>query len=429
MNVKIDKQEKPKIVVEFTMPLEEFKVQLNKAFTKRAKEFKVPGFRNGKVPRPVVEKYYGEEVLYNTVVDNVVDSEYEKVIFDNDFEVVSSPEFKLVQIGNDKDLIYTITFYILPEAKVEKYKGLEIDKINREITSEDIEVALDEARGKNARTISVEDRSLQNNDISTIDFEGFVDSIAFEGGKGENFELTIGSGKFIPGFEEQLIGMNIGDEKDINVKFPDDYNAEELAGKDAIFKVKLISIKAKLLPELDDEFAKDVSEFETFKEYKESIEIKLKEEKIKAADNEKQSKLYKKVIENTEVEIPEIIIKSSIDEKIEELTSSFANQGLTMELYCTYINKTLEELKESLRPDVIENLKLSLAFKYIIENENIKPQDSEIDEKIEELAKQHGSETTNIESMKTNEKIRRYVLKGLTEEKAIAIIFENAIEK
>ena len=272
MNVKVEKQENSKVVLEFTMSKEDFEKELTKAFNQNAKYFKVPGFRNGKAPRSVVEKMYGEGVLYETVIENNVDDEYRKAIEENKLEVVSKPELDIKQIGKGKDMIYTVTFYVKPEAKLKAYKNLEIEKVDRKVKKADVEKALNDAREKNARIVTVEDRELKNNDISTIDFEGFIDGVAFEGGKGENFELTIGSGQFIPGFEEALIGMKIGDERDINVTFPEDYHAENLAGKEAMFKVKLISIKEKILPELDDEFAKDV--FETLKNTKKMLKRK-----------------------------------------------------------------------------------------------------------------------------------------------------------
>ena len=248
MSVKIDKQENSKVVLEFTMTKDEFEKELDKSFKKNAKYFKAPGFRNGKVPRNVVEKLYGENVLFDTVVEDNVDKSYAEAVKENNLEVVSKPHLDIKQIGKGKDFIYTVTLYVKPEANVKKYKGLEIKKFDTKVSKKDVEKALNDAREKNARISTVEDRELKNNDISTIDFEGFIDDVAFEGGKGDNFELTIGSGQFIPGFEEQLIGMKIGDKRDIKVTFPKDYHAENLAGKDAIFKVKLISIKEKILP-------------------------------------------------------------------------------------------------------------------------------------------------------------------------------------
>lgn len=429
MSVKIEKQEKSKIVLEFTMTKEEFEKELDKAFVKNAKYFKVPGFRNGKVPRNVVEKTYGESVLYESVIEDNVDEAYRKAVEENNFDVVSKPELDVKQIGKGKDLIYTVTFFVKPEVNVKKYKGLEIEKIDTKVTQKDIEDALDQAREKNARIVTVDDRELQNKDISTIDFEGFVDDVAFEGGKGENFELTIGSGQFIPGFEEQLIGMKIGEEREIKVKFPDDYHAENLAGKDSIFKVKLISIKAKILPELDDEFAKDVSEFETLDAYKKDVEAKVKHEKEHKAEHEKEAKVVEKLVENTEVEIPEAMLDEEVNQMLEQFKSNLSYQGLTIEKYCEYVGTTMDAFKETLKPDAIKDVKLKLALEFVTKAENIQADEKEIDDKIEELSKQYGDQNTNADSLKKNESVRKYMTDKLLQDNTLALIINSAIEK
>ena len=319
MELKIQRQENERTVLEFTMNSDEFEKELDKAFRKEAKHFKVPGFRNGKVPRNVVEKVYGERVLYEAVIEDNVDNEYRKAVEENNLDVVSKPELDVKQIGKGKDFIYTVTLYVKPEAKVKKYKGLEVKKIDTKVTKKDVDARLESDRQKNARVTSVEDRKLQKDDISTIDFEGFVDGVAFEGGKADNFELTIGSGQFIPGFEEQLIGMEIGEEREINVTFPEEYHAANLAGKPAMFKVKLISIKEKILPELDDEFAKDVSEFETLDEYKKDLEKKIKEEKEASAKNAKEMAVIDELVKNTEVTIPESMIEELLNDVSEDI--------------------------------------------------------------------------------------------------------------
>ena len=350
MSVKIEKQDNSKVVLEFTMSKEDFNKNLDKAFAKNAKYFKAPGFRNGKVPRAIVEKMYGETVLFDSVIEDTVDEEYRIAIEENNLEVVSKPELDIKQIGKDKDLIYTVTVFVKPEAIVKDYKGIEVKKFNTKVSKKDIDNALEQARDKNARTVTVEDRALEMKDISTIDFEGFVDGVAFEGGKGENFELTIGSGQFIPGFEEQLVGMKIGEEREINVKFPDEYHAENLAGKDAMFKVKLISIKSKVLPELDDEFAKDISEFDTLEEYKKDVEKKLKEEKEKQAEADKEAQAIEKIVENTEVNIPDSMIEDQMEQMVEQFNANLSYQGLNLETYCKYLGTTVEAFKETLKP-------------------------------------------------------------------------------
>ncbi len=428
MNVKVDKQENSKVVLEFTMDKETFEKELDKAFHKNAKYFKVPGFRNGKVPRNVVEKVYGEGVLYETVIEDNVDDEYRKAVEDNKLEVVSKPELDVKQIGKGKDLIYTVTLFVKPEATVKKYKGLEVKKIDSKVSKKEVDAAIESDRQKNARVVSVDDRDLQKDDISTIDFEGFVDGVAFEGGKAENFELTIGSGQFIPGFEDQLIGMKIGEEREINVTFPKEYHAENLAGKPAMFKVKLISIKSKILPELDDEFAKDVSEFETLADYRKDVEKKVKKQKEESAKNQKEIAVIDKLVENTEVVIPESMIDDEVESMSNQFVSNLAYQGLDLKTYCMYMNTTEEEFKKNLRPEAEKNVKLKLALDAIEKLEDIKVEAKEIDEKIDELKKQYGSENTN-DDLNKNENVRHYMEEKIKQDKLMKIIVDSAIEK
>ncbi len=428
MNVKVDKQEKSQLLLKFTMDKETFEKELDKAFHKNAKYFKVPGFRNGKVPRNVVEKVYGEGVLYETVIEDNVDDEYRKAVEDNKLEVVSKPELDVKQIGKGKDLIYTVTLFVKPEATVKKYKGLEVKKIDSKVSKKEVDAAIESDRQKNARVVSVDDRDLQKDDISTIDFEGFVDGVAFEGGKAENFELTIGSGQFIPGFEDQLIGMKIGEEKEINVTFPKEYHAENLAGKPAMFKVKLISIKSKILPELDDEFAKDVSEFETLADYRKDVEKKVKKQKEESAKNQKEIAVIDKLVENTEVVIPESMIDDEVESMSNQFASNLAYQGLDLKTYCMYMNTTEEEFKKNLRPEAEKNVKLKLALDAIEKLEDIKVEAKEIDEKIDELKKQYGSENTN-DDLNKNENVRHYMEEKIKQDKLMKIIVDSAIEK
>lgn len=428
MNVKVEKQENSKVVLEFTMDKDTFEKELDKAFHKNAKYFKVPGFRNGKVPRNVVEKVYGERVLYEAVIEDNVDNEYRKAVEENNLDVVSKPELDVKQIGKGKDFIYTVTLYVKPEAKVKKYKGLEVKKIDTKVTKKDVDARLESDRQKNARVTSVEDRKLQKDDISTIDFEGFVDGVAFEGGKADNFELTIGSGQFIPGFEDQLIGMEIGEEKEINVTFPEEYHAANLAGKPAMFKVKLISIKEKILPELDDEFAKDVSEFETLAEYKKDLEKKIKEEKEASAKNAKEMAVIDELIKNTEVTIPESMVEDEVENMVEQFKANLSYQGLTLEQYCGFMNTDVNGFKTNLKPEAEKNVKMKLALEAVAKVEDIKVEDKEIDEKIEELKKQYGSSDTS-DDLNKNENVRHYMEDKIKQDKLMQIIVDSAIEK
>ena len=427
MSVKIEKQDNSKVVLEFTMSKGDFNKNLDKAFAKNAKYFKAPGFRNGKVPRAIVEKMYGETVLFDSVIEDTVDEEYRIAIEENNLEVVSKPELDIKQIGKDKDLIYTVTVFVKPEAIVKDYKGIEVKKFNTKVSKKDIDNALEQARDKNARTVTVEDRALEMKDISTIDFEGFVDGVAFEGGKGENFELTIGSGQFIPGFEEQLVGMKIGEEREINVKFPDEYHAENLAGKDAMFKVKLISIKSKVLPELDDEFAKDISEFDTLEEYKKDVEKKLKEEKEKQAEADKEAQAIEKIVENTEVNIPDSMIEDQMEQIVEQFNANLSYQGLNLETYCKYLGTTVEAFKETLKPQATKHIKLKLALEYIAKRENITATDEDINAKIDDPAKEYGNE--NADSLKNNENIKKYMSERVLQDKTLKVVLDNVVVK
>ena len=382
MNVKVEKKENSIVEIEFTMDKEQFNAELDKAFKQNAKKFKVPGFRNGMVPRAVVEKTYGEGVLYEFVIENTVDEAYKTAVIENELEIVSRPELDIKQIGKDKDFIFVVNVCVKPEAKVSDYKGIEVKKASTRVTKKDVDEELEKIREKNARIVTVEDRELKNGDISVIDFEGFVDGVAFEGGKGENFELTIGSGQFIPGFEDQMVGMKIDEERDVNVKFPEQYHAENLAGKDATFKVKLHEIKEKVLPELDDEFAKDVSEFDTLEDYKKDLNKKIKERKESQAKAEKEQEAIEKFIEKVEVVVPEGMIDEEVEKMVEEMNANLSYQGLNIDQYLQYMGLALEDYKKEMRGQAEKRIKLNLGLEAIANQEKIEVSDEEIDSKI-----------------------------------------------
>lgn len=429
MNVKIDKKEKSQVVLEFTMSKEEFAENLDKSFIKHAKYFKVPGFRPGKAPRNIVEKAYGEGVLYQSAVEDSVDEDFKKAVEENNLEVVSKPELDIKQIGKDQECIYTVTFYVKPVAKVKKYKGLEIEKTVVEVTDEDIDKDIEETRAKNARIITVEDKPLKNGDVSTIDFEGFLDGVAFEGGKGTDFELTIGSGQFIPGFEEQLIGMNIGEEKEIKTTFPAEYHSENLAGKETTFKVTLKSIKEKQLPNLDDEFVKDISEFETLEEYKKSVKDKILAHKEEHAKHEKESKVIAELIKNVDVEIPESMIEAQIDESLEQFNANLSYQGMSIDKYLEMLNTNMDDMRKQFRPSAENDVKLKLALEYIKNAENIEVSEEEINVRIDELAKQYSKDGNNSESLKKNPNVINYMKEKISQEKTLQIVTDSVIEK
>ncbi len=427
MKVKIDKKEKSQVVLEFTMEAEEFSKALDKAFEKNQKHFKVPGFRNGKVPRNVVEKVYGEGVLYESIIEDTVDEEYLKAVKENNLEIVARPELDIKQIGSGKDFVYTITTYVKPEINVKQYKGLEIKKVEAKVAAADVNAEIEKVREKNAVVEEITNRALKSGDISNIDFEGFCDGVAFEGGKAEKFDLTIGSNQFIPGFEEQLIGMKIGEEREINVKFPEEYHSKDLAGKDSMFKVKLNSIKEKKLAKIDDEFAKDVSEFQTLDEYKKDLKAKLLEAKKKQAEAEKETEVITKLVENVEGDIPDGMVETEIDNMLEQFNQNLAYQGLDIEKYCEYMGSSKEKFRETLKPNALRDVKLKLALEFVKKAENVTVEEKDIDDKIIELSKQYGD--GSAEHLLKNENARAYMREQISQEKTLKIITESCIEK
>lgn len=427
MNVKVEKKENSKVEIEFTMDKKQFEEELEKAYKQNAKKFKVPGFRAGMVPRAIVEQTYGESVLYEFVIENTVDDAYRTAVVENNLEIVSRPELDIKQIGKDKDFIFVVNVCVKPEATVKDYKGIEVKKVSTRVTKKDVEAELEKIREKNARIVTVEDRELKNGDISIIDFEGFTDGKAFEGGKAENFELTIGSGQFIPGFEDQMIGMKVDEQRDINVKFPEEYHAKDLAGKDATFKVKLHEIKEKVLPEIDDEFAKDVSEFDNLEDYKKDLNKKIKADKENHAKMDMEQEAIDKFIEKVEVNIPEEMIDSEVDKMVEEMNANLSYQGLNIDQYLQYMGTTLDEYKKQMRDQAQRRIKLDLGLEYVAKEEKVEVEDKDIDEKIRELAAQYGNK--DDDSLLKNENARNYMKQQLVYEKTMKVITDNVVTK
>ena len=427
MNVKVEKKENSKVEIEFTMDKKQFEEELEKAYKQNAKKFKVPGFRAGMVPRAIVEQTYGESVLYEFVIENTVDDAYRTAVVENNLEIVSRPELDIKQIGKDKDFIFVVNVCVKPEATVKDYKGIEVKKVSTRVTKKDVEAELEKIREKNARIVTVEDRELKNGDISIIDFEGFTDGKAFEGGKAENFELTIGSGQFIPGFEDQMIGMKVDEQRDINVKFPEEYHAKDLAGKDATFKVKLHEIKEKVLPEIDDEFAKDVSEFDNLEDYKKDLNKKIKADKENNAKMDMEQEAIDKFIEKVEVNIPEEMIDSEVDKMVEEMNANLSYQGLNIDQYLQYMGTTLDEYKKQMRDQAQRRIKLDLGLEYVAKEEKVEVEDKDIDKKIRELAAQYGNK--DDDSLLKNENARNYMKQQLVYEKTMKVITDNIVTK
>ena len=408
MNCKVEKTKNAnEVKIEITIDAEKFNDAIKKVYFKSAKYFNIPGFRKGKAPMNIVEKYYGKEIFYEDAFNEVAGEALDEAVKENDLQVVSRPDIDVTQIEKGKDLIFTAVMQTKPEAELGKYKGVEIKKIEYKVTDEDINHELGHMQEHNARIVTVEDRPVEKGDITVIDFEGFVDGKAFDGGKAEGHELEIGSNTFIPGFEDQIIGMKIDEERDINVKFPEEYFSKDLAGKDATFKVKLHEIKKKELPKLDDEFAKDVSEFDTLKELKEDIKKKQQKQNDDKAKYETQDAVIKAVCENVKVDIPSGMIETEVDNMLKDIEQRLSYQGLKLEQYLQMMGKTQEEMKKEYEPQAIESIKSRLMLEAVIKAEKIEATDEEIDEKLKEMAKNYGKE--NDEEFLKNENVRNYI--------------------
>ena len=371
---------------EFSVSAEEFNKAIDKAYKKNVGRINVQGFRKGKAPRAIIERYYGKEIFYEDAVNIVLPDAYDKAIDENKIETVAQPEIDVKEISPETGVVFTAKVTVKPEFELGTYKGVEVAKVTHRTTEKEINGEIEKVRERNARLVSVEDRAAKKDDIVNIDYEGFADGVAIAGGKAEGFDLTLGSGQFIPGFEDQLIGKNIGDDVEVNVTFPKEYHSEDLKGKDAIFKVKINGIKVKELPELDDEFAKDVSEFDTFEEYKADLTKKLKEANKAKSKQEFENKVVDKVVENTEINIPEAMIEASVENRIRDFATQLSYQGLDFKQYMQYTGSTLDSLKEQFRPDAEKNIKTSLVLEKIAKTENIEATDKEVEAVIKDYA-------------------------------------------
>ena len=427
MNCKVEETKNAnEVKLEITIEAEKFDEAIKKVYFKSAKYFNIPGFRKGKAPLQIVEKYYGKEIFYEDAFNEVAGEALEEAVTENKIQAVSRPEVDIKQIGKGEDLIFTAVLQTKPEAELGKYKGIEIKKVEYNVTDKDIENELKHMQEHNSRLITVEDRPVENGDITVIDFEGFVDGKAFDGGKAEKHELEIGSGSFIPGFEDQVIGMKIDEEKDVNVKFPEEYFSKDLAGKDATFKVKLHEIKKKELPKLDDEFAKDVSEFDTLDELKADIKAKQEKQNAEREKYETQDAVIKAVSENLKVEIPSGMIDLEVDNMLKDIETRLSYQGLKMEQYFQMMGKTEEDVRKEYEPQAIDAIKSRLALEAVIKAEKIEATEEEIVEKIKEMAKNYGK---SEEELTKNENIKNYIKQGIESEKAIEFLVKNAKKK
>ena len=424
MSMKVEKTDKKnEVKLSFTIEASKFEEAIQKVYVKSAKYFNIPGFRKGKAPYKIVEKQYGAQIFYEDAFNEVAGEVYEKELTDAKIEAVSRPEIDIIQMEKGKDLIFTAVVQTKPEVTLGKYKGIELKKVEYNVEEKDIDHEIGHMQERNARLVNVEDRPVEKNDTTVIDFEGFVDGVAFEGGKAENHELVIGSNTFIPGFEDQIIGMKIGEEKDINVTFPEEYFSKDLAGKAAVFKVKLHEIKKKELPIVDDEFAKDVSEFDTIKELKDSIKEKLEEENKNKAKYETEEEAIKTVCDNTEIDIPSGMIETETDNMIKDIEQRLMYQGLNFAQYLQMMGKTEEDMRKEMKEQAERQVKTKLVLGAIVEAEKIEATDEEVKAKLEEMATMYGKDAKDLEA---NESLKAYIAESVKTEKAISFIVDNA---
>ena len=404
---------------------EEFNKTLDAVFKAESKKLNIPGFRKGKAPRAFVEKYYGEEVFFDAAVDRLYRSIVMEAIDQSKLEVVSIGDFKIDEISKAAGVQCTLTVITKPEASIEGYKGIEVTREPVVVTEGDINSELERVRERNSRMITLEGRAAENGDIAVIDFDGYVDDKQFDGGKAENYELTLGAGQFIPGFEDQIVGHSTGEGFDVNVTFPEDYHAEELKGKAAVFKIKLHELKTKELPEVDDEFVKDVSEFDTLEEYKKDIEKKLLERREKAADADVENQLIDAVIEKVQAEIPDEMVENEVDEIINAFAQRLQSQGLKLETYLQYTNMTTDDLRAQYKPQADRQVKVRLGLEKIAQLEGIKPTDEECEEELKRLSEAYGMPLENVKGLVNMDMVSA----DLANQKAVEFVRANAVIK
>lgn len=396
MSVQVEKLEKNMAKLTIEVDAAQFEDAMKKAFNKNKNKFNIPGFRKGRAPRAMIEKMYGEGIFYEDAADEAINATCMQAMDESGLEIVSRPEVAVEQIGKDKPFIYTALVAVRPEVILGEYKGIEVEKADASVTAEDVEAELKKVQEQNARLLNVEDRPVADGDKTVIDFEGFVDGKPFDGGKAEDYDLTIGSHSFIDTFEEQLIGRNIGEECEVNVTFPEEYHAPELAGKPATFKVTVKEIKVKELPALDDEFAGEVSEFETMDEYKKDIEAKILERKQKEAATENENRVVDKVAANASLEIPDKMVESQIDNMVQDTARRMQGQGLSMDMYMKYTGMTMDSMRDQMRPQALKRIQTRLVLEEVVKAENIQVPDERLDEEIAKMAAAYQMESDKL---------------------------------
>ncbi len=427
MSLQVEKLEKNMAKLTIETGVEEFEKAVEKAYQKQKSQISIPGFRKGKVPRQMVEKMYGKEVFFEEAANIVIPDAYDKALDECEEEIVSSPSIEVTQIEAGKPFIFTATVALKPEVKLGKYKGVKIDKIETEVTEEEVDAQLERERENNARNITVEDRPVEDGDMTSLDFEGFVDGVAFDGGKGENYPLTIGSGAFIPGFEEQLIGAKIGEETEVKVTFPEDYQAEHLQGKEAVFKCTVKEIRKKELPELNDEFASDVSEFGTLAQYREDVKKNLQEQKEKDAKRAREEAAVKAAVEASEMEIPEAMLETQQKQMVDEFAQRITMQGISMEQYLQITGSSYQQLVEQVKPQAEERVRSRLVLEAVAKAEKLEATEEDYEEELKTMAEVYQMEADKVKEL-MRERDKRSIMQDLAVRKAAEFVTENAKE-
>ncbi|MDD7390083.1 MAG: trigger factor [Lachnospiraceae bacterium] len=424
MSVTVETLEKNMAKLTITVSADEIEKAMQAVYQKNRSRYSVPGFRKGKVSRSVLERMYGKGLFYEDAVNSVMPEAYEKAVEESGLDVVSEPDIKFVETDPEKDLVFTAEVAVKPEVVLGEYKGVEVPKADLTVTEEDVLAIIKKEQEKNAVNVNVEGRAVQSGDIATIDFEGFVDGVAFEGGKGEDYPLTIGSNTFIPGFEDQIIGHEIGTEFDVNVTFPEEYQAEELKGKAAVFKVTVKKIEEKQLPELDDEFAAEVSEFETLAEYKAHVEKAEKERKEVAAEQAKEEAAIQKAVENAQMDIPEAMVNTEANNMIREFASNLERQGLKLDQYLEYFGQTQDGMREQMKPNALKRIQTRLVLEAVAKAEAFEISEDEINAEIKSMAEQYQMEEDQVKSMVNME----YLKEDISYKKASQLLVSEAKE-
>lgn len=427
MSVQVEKLEKNMAKLTVEVPAEDVEKAIQGAYQKTKKSINIPGFRKGKAPRQLIEKMYGKEVFYSDAVDAMLPKAYSDAVEECGEEIVSYPKIDVVQIESGKPFIFTAEVAVKPAVTLGEYKGIQVEKAPIEITDEEIEAQVNKEREANSRTVTVEDRAVQKGDIATIDFEGFVDGVAFDGGKGENYDLEIGSNTFIPGFEDQLVGAEIGKELDVNVTFPEEYGAKELAGKEAVFKCKVNGIKVKELPEADDEFAQEVSEFDTLDEYKADIKAKLLKDKEDEAKRAKEDAVIGKIVENATMDIPDAMVEYQTQQMLDDFGRRMQSQGLSLEQYFQFTGMTEADYKEQMKPRALQNIQSRLVLEAVAEAEKLEATEEDLEKEYAKMAEQYKLDVDKVKEI-FGEYQKEELRKDIVIQKAAELVTEAAVE-